>query len=87
MSFLREIAAVLLLAPDQETGIVGIDGKQFAAFVAGGVEPFIGATSDLVRLIADNGRCVAEASGDGRDDPPFAVADIMFVEHFVSSHL
>jgi hypothetical protein len=59
-----EVAVRLLLPPDQETGVSRIDGHQVSVPVAGSVVPFAGATREFVVLVADDGRRIAEASGD-----------------------
>jgi hypothetical protein len=49
--FLREMRAVLLLAPDWELGVRGVDGEQGAVCVARGVKSLVGATGDAVALL------------------------------------
>lgn len=75
-----EAAVRLLLAPDQETGIRRIDGHQVSVPVTSGVETLAGAPGDLVLFVTDNRRCVAVPTGDGPNDPPFAVSHILLFE-------
>lgn len=66
--FLGEMCVVLLLVPDQETGIGGIDRNQAPVSVTCRVEPLVGATEDSVAFVSLDGRRVAEASCDRADD-------------------
>jgi hypothetical protein len=59
-----ESAVRLLVPPDQETGVSRIDGHQVSVRIAGSVVPFAGTTREFVVLVADDGRCIAEVSGD-----------------------
>ena len=76
-------SAVLLVAPDQQTGVGGIGRDQFPVNVACRAELLVGASGDLVVFVMNHSRCVAEACRYRADDPAVSVANIVLFEQFV----
>ena len=64
----------LLLPPDQETGVSGICGNQVPVCIAYSLESLAGTPGDLLVLVPHDGRCVAVAASDRRDDAVLSVA-------------
>jgi hypothetical protein len=74
---------VLLLAPDQQTGVGGTDRDQGPFTISCRGETVVGASGDLVSFVADYCARIVESSCDRTDDPANAVANIVLFEQFV----
>jgi len=73
--------AVLLLAPNQQTGVGGIGRGQTTVLVTRGLKALADSPSDSVVFITNNTGRVAEASDDRAYDFAVPIANVILIKH------